>query len=146
MSAAKHMPQQFEHDGFNSPHEVEVVQSSAAKHAGNVTPLITTLRKIGEYRGEGPTHTTPWQDIVREMGHEAREALEAYAAEQPDPTDAVYALQVVIAAWERVYPTLPVSKALEDIEFREMQLARAAHAAATGGVPLDKRAHFWGDC
>lgn len=32
MSAAKHTPQQFEHDGFNSPREVEVAQSKDAMH------------------------------------------------------------------------------------------------------------------
>lgn len=32
MSTAKHTPQQFEHDGFNSPREVELAQASTAKH------------------------------------------------------------------------------------------------------------------
>ena len=39
--------------------------------------LLEALRKIGKYTGEGPTYTTPWQDIVAEMGQTARAAIKA---------------------------------------------------------------------
>ena len=37
--------------------------------------LLEALRDIGEYRGEGPSYTTPWQDIVRNLGEIARAAI-----------------------------------------------------------------------
>lgn len=40
-----------------------------------VKRLRAALKSIAEYTGEGPT-TTPWQAIVREMGIEARAALQ----------------------------------------------------------------------
>lgn len=36
---------------------------------------VTTLEEIGAYRGDGPTYTTPWQDIVRTLGKLARNTL-----------------------------------------------------------------------
>lgn len=36
---------------------------------------VTTLDEIGAYRGDGPTYTTPWQDIVRTLGKLARNTL-----------------------------------------------------------------------
>ena len=43
--------------------------------------LLGALRDIGEYRGEGPPYTTPWQDVVRNLGEIARAAI-AKAEEQ----------------------------------------------------------------
>jgi hypothetical protein len=37
--------------------------------------LLEALRKIGRYTGEGPTYTTPWQDIVADLGQMARAAI-----------------------------------------------------------------------
>jgi hypothetical protein len=42
-------------------------------HAENEA-LRATLRSIGKYTGEGPS-TTPWQDIVRDIGEQARAAM-----------------------------------------------------------------------
>lgn len=39
--------------------------------------LLEALRKIGRYTGEGPTYTTPWQDIVADLGQTARAAIKA---------------------------------------------------------------------
>ena len=37
--------------------------------------LLEVLRKIGRYTGEGPMHSTPWQDIVADLGQLARAAI-----------------------------------------------------------------------
>ena len=37
--------------------------------------LLEALRDIGEYRGEGLSYTTPWQDIVGNLGEKARAAI-----------------------------------------------------------------------
>lgn len=42
----------------------------------------------------------------------------------------VEALESVVAAWDRVYSTLPLPLEFEDIEFSEMQRARAVLARA----------------
>jgi hypothetical protein len=39
--------------------------------------LLEALRKIGRYTGDGPTYTTPWQDIVADLGQTARAAIKA---------------------------------------------------------------------
>jgi hypothetical protein len=39
--------------------------------------LLAVLKDIGEYTGEGPTYTTPWQDIVADLGQMARAAIAA---------------------------------------------------------------------
>lgn len=39
--------------------------------------LLEALRKIGKYTGEGPTYSTPWQDIVADLGQTARAAIKA---------------------------------------------------------------------
>ena len=39
--------------------------------------LLEALRKIGQYTGEGPTYSTPWQDIVVHLGQTARAAIKA---------------------------------------------------------------------
>lgn len=39
--------------------------------------LLEALRKIGQYTGEGPTYSTPWQDIVADLGQTARAAIKA---------------------------------------------------------------------
>ena len=39
--------------------------------------LLEVLRKIGRYTGEGPMHSTPWQDIVADLGQLARAAIKA---------------------------------------------------------------------
>jgi hypothetical protein len=44
------------------------------------------------------------------------------------------ALQGCLAAWNRLYPSMPVDTAYEDCEFREMQKARAAIAKAGGAA------------
>ena len=38
---------------------------------------LEALREIGAYTGEGPTYTTPWQDIVCSLGERARAAIKA---------------------------------------------------------------------
>ena len=43
--------------------------------ARKLNMATSTLEEIGAYRGEGPTCTTPWQDIVRDLGELARAAL-----------------------------------------------------------------------
>ncbi len=44
-------------------------------HAANAYPkLIEALRQVASYTGEGP-NTTPWRDIVRDLGEDARAAL-----------------------------------------------------------------------
>jgi hypothetical protein len=37
--------------------------------------LLSVLRNIGKYTGEGPFYTTPWQEIVADIGKEARAAV-----------------------------------------------------------------------
>ena len=44
--------------------------------------LLEALRKIGRYTGEGPTYTTPWQDIVADLGQTARAAISAVEGEK----------------------------------------------------------------
>lgn len=39
--------------------------------------LLEALRKIGQYTGEGTTYSTPWQDIVADLGQTARAAVKA---------------------------------------------------------------------
>ena len=43
--------------------------------------LLEALRKIGRYTGEGPTYTTPWQEIVADLGQTARAAIKAVEGE-----------------------------------------------------------------
>lgn len=43
--------------------------------------LLEALRKIGQYTGEGPTYSTPWQDIVADLGQTARAAIKAVEGE-----------------------------------------------------------------
>ncbi len=37
--------------------------------------LLEALRKIGQYTGEGPTYSTPWRNIVADLGQTARDAI-----------------------------------------------------------------------
>ncbi len=72
--------------GYPSPLRKEMLANHAyAIHAANVLPeLVGALREIGAYAGDGPA-TTPWQDIVRDLGQIARDALEkAETVEVPE--------------------------------------------------------------
>ena len=59
---------------FDEPHAAaaELLRLHAQRDA-----LLEALRKIGSYTGEGPTYTTPWQDIVADLGQTARAAIKA---------------------------------------------------------------------
>ena len=44
--------------------------------------LLEALRKIGQYTGDGPTYSTPWQGIVADLGQTARAAIAAVEGEK----------------------------------------------------------------
>ena len=63
----------------------QALKNMATKYMDTVDQrdaLLEALRKIGRYTGEGPTYTTPWQDVVADLGQTARAAISAVEGEK----------------------------------------------------------------
>ena len=68
----KTVPMKYRRMEFNAQLQAENERLIAQRDA-----LLEALREIGAYTGEGPTYTTPWQDIVCSLGERARAAIKA---------------------------------------------------------------------
>lgn len=73
-----------------------------------------------------------WQARSVHVSIEERDANARLIAAAPELLEA---LKGALAAWDRLYPSMPVNEAYEDCEFREMQRARAAIAKVTVSQP-----------
>lgn len=65
--------------GLNEPDNATRIVACVNAMAGIPNPaavaeVIAALKEVAEYVGEGPP-TTPWRDIVRDLGERARIAL-----------------------------------------------------------------------
>lgn len=93
--------------------------------------------KVGPFppkrEGDKPRHACLYADYPS-PGNPADDELAANARLIAAAPELLSALEGVLSAWSRLYPSMPVNERYEDCEFREMQAVRAAIEKATGGA------------
>ena len=67
---------------YDTPPQRKPLTEEVAALTAQRDALLEALRKIGRYTGEGPTYTTPWQEIVADLGQTARAAIKAVEGEK----------------------------------------------------------------
>lgn len=79
----------YENDILHPTKVSEALRAALAQQAEPVATLtaqrdalLEALRKIGQYTGDGPTYSTPWQGIVADLGQTARAAIAAVEGEK----------------------------------------------------------------